>query len=177
MLRTVDLVAAYDVPVLGINVGQLGYLTEVDPADWEQALTRWLNGEAAVEERMMLSVRVERAGGGDGPAPSMALNEAVLEKTPMGHTVRMRVHLDGAFFTTYAADGLIVATPTGSTAYSLSARGPRPATLSVDGRNQGELVEGDVLVCTAADHTARLVTFGGRDFHQIVKAKFGLEDR
>ena len=68
--------------------------------------------------------RVERADGSPVADPTIALNEAVLEKTPMGHTVRMRVHLDGAFFTTYAADGLIVATPTGSTAYSLSARGP-----------------------------------------------------
>jgi NAD+ kinase len=216
MLRSVDLVALHDVPVLGINIGQLGYLTEIDPADWEVALSRWLAGEASVEERMLLSVRVERSDGQPGARPTMALNEAVLEKTPMGHTVRMKVHLDGAFFTTYAADGLIVATPTGSTAYSLSARGPiiapehramlltpvsphmlfdrslvlepttvvglevcghRPATLSVDGRNQGELTEGDVVVCTAADHNARLVTFGGRDFHQIVKAKFGLEDR
>ena len=216
MLRSVDLVAAHDVPIIGINVGQLGYLTEVDPADWERALTRWLAGEAEVDERMLLAVRVERADGQPGPDPTIALNEAVLEKTPMGHTVRMRVHLDGTFFTTYAADGLIVATPTGSTAYSLSARGPivaprhravlltpvsphmlfdrtlvlepttevclevcghRPATLSVDGRNQGELTEGDRVVCTAAGHTARLITFGARDFHQIVKAKFGLEDR
>ena len=182
MLRSVDLVAAHDVPIIGINVGQLGYLTEVDPADWERALTGWLAGEAEVDERMLLAVRVERADGQPGPDPTIALNEAVLEKTPMGHTVRMRVHLDGTFFTTYAADGLIVATPTGSTAYSLSARGPivaprhravlltpvsphmlfdrtlvlepttevclevcghRPATLSVDGRNQGELTEGD----------------------------------
>jgi NAD+ kinase len=216
MLRSVDLVASHDVPVLGINVGQLGYLTEVDPADWEGALDRWLAGEASVEERMLLSVRVHRADGSAGGPQTMALNEAVLEKTPMGHTVRMKVYLDGVFFTTYAADGLIVATPTGSTAYSLSARGPivapahrallltpvsphmlfdrslvlepgtevglevcgdRPATLSVDGRNQGELHEGDLVVCTAAAHNARLVTFGGRDFHQIVKAKFGLEDR
>jgi NAD+ kinase len=116
MLRTVDLVYEAGVPVVGVNVGQLGYLTEVDPVDWEQALGRWLDGDAQVDERMLLSVEVERADGEPGPAPAIALNEAVLEKTPMGHTVRMRVHLDGTFFTTYAADGLIVATPTGSTA-------------------------------------------------------------
>ena len=63
MLRSVDLVAAHDVPVIGINVGQLGYLTEVDPADWERALTGWLAGEAEVDERMLLAVRVEPADG------------------------------------------------------------------------------------------------------------------
>ena len=146
----------------------------------------------------------------------LAFNEAVLEKTPMGHTVRLAVEVDGEFFTTYAADGLIVATPTGSTAYAFSARGPivapthrallltpvsphmlfdrtlvlepaatlrvivqghRAATLSVDGRNLGELAEGDSIVCTAADRSARLVTSGERDFLQILKSKFGLEDR
>ena len=69
------------------------------------------------------SISVEADGRLAG-VPTDALNEAVLEKTPMGHTVRLGVHLDGEFFTTYAADGLIVATPTGSTAYSFSARGP-----------------------------------------------------
>ena len=216
ILRTVDLVAAHDVPFIGINVGQLGYLTEVDPADWKTAIERWIGGDSSIDERMLLSVRVESETGSRPPVRTMALNEAVLEKTPMGHTVRMDVLLDDHFFTTYVADGLIVATPTGSTAYSFSARGPivaphhrallltpvsphmlfdrtlvleptteirlkvcghRPATLSVDGRNLAELDEGDSVVCGAADHSARFVTFGDRDFHQIVKAKFGLEDR
>jgi len=216
ILRTVDLVAAHDVPLIGINVGQLGYLTEVDPQDWQQAFERWLDGRTGLDERMLLAVQVEPADGEPVTVRTMALNEAVLEKTPMGHTVRMEVYLDDHFFTTYAADGLIVATPTGSTAYSFSARGPivaprhrallltpvsphmlfdrtlvldpttrirlrvrshRRAILSVDGRNRAELNEGDSVVCSAADHSARFVTYGDRDFHQIVKAKFGLEDR
>ncbi len=218
MLRAVELVAEHGVAVIGVNVGQLGYLTEVDPADWQRALERWVAGEYTIDERMLLSIRVEGASatGAGGPVRALGLNEAVVEKTPMGHTVRLAVDLDGEFFTTYAADGMIVATPTGSTAYAFSARGPivapghrallltpvsphmlfdrtlvlepsteirlrvcghRPATLSVDGRNLGELGDGDTVVCTAADRSARLVTFGDRDFHQIVKAKFGLEDR
>jgi NAD+ kinase len=211
MLRTVDLVAAEGVPVLGVNVGQLGYLSHVEPADMETAFDRFFAADFDVEERMMLDVFVEATGVRAG-----ALNEAVLEKTPMGHTVRLHVSIDGAFWTTYAADGLIVATPTGSTAYSLSARGPivapdmhalvltpvsphqlfdramifsegtqlrlevcgpRPATLSVDGRNLGELGPGDAVVCTGADLNARLVTFGSRDFHHTLKSKFRLNDR
>lgn len=214
MLRTVDLVAAADVPILGVNIGQLGYLTAIEPDELIDSLERYLAGERRVEQRMLLTVRTERAG--EPPIEVLAFNEAVLEKTPMGHTVRLEVSVGGEFFTTYAADGLIVATPTGSTAYAFSARGPivapthrallltpvsphmlfdrtlvldpdaevrvgvqghRPATLSVDGRNLGELHEGDAISCTAAPRAAKLVTFGQRDFLQILKTKFGLNDR
>jgi NAD+ kinase len=139
MLRTVDLVAADGVPVVGVNVGQLGYLTEVEPPGLRMALKRFLAGSYEVEERMLLQVAVDThqplddgampSGGtsrrprGD-PSTYLGLNEAVLEKTPMGHTVRLGVSIDGEMFTPYAADGLIVATPTGSTAYAFSARGP-----------------------------------------------------
>ncbi len=120
MLRTVELVAADSIPVIGINVGQLGYLTDVDPDGARMAVKRFLSGAYEIEERMLLSVRFE----GPEHAEVVALNEAVIEKTPSGHTVRLAVVVDGEYFTTYAADGLIVATPTGSTAYSFSARGP-----------------------------------------------------
>jgi NAD+ kinase len=125
MLRTVDLVAADGVAVIGINVGHLGYLTEVEPHGLRMALKRFLAGAYEVEERMLLEVRSKAPS--LSPATDggyLALNEAVLEKTPMGHTVRLGVSIDGEFFTSYAADGLITATPTGSTAYAFSARGP-----------------------------------------------------
>jgi NAD+ kinase len=214
MLRTVDLVAGQGVPIIGVNVGQMGYLTDIEPAGTRAAIERFLAGERTVEERMLLTVQVHRRD--QAVEEHLAFNEAVLEKTPMGHTVRLAVEVDDQFFTTYAADGLIVATPTGSTAYAFSARGPivapthrallltpvsphmlfdrtlvldpaarlrvavqghRAATLSVDGRNLGELVEGDHITCTAADRSARLVTFAPRAFLAILKAKFGLEDR
>ncbi|MCU1353573.1 MAG: putative sugar kinase [Acidimicrobiales bacterium] len=217
MLRAVRRAADNDIAVLGINVGQLGYLTEVEPARWEEALTRFLAGQYDIDERMLLSVRIEaEAAAVGGELVHLVLNEVVLEKVSMGHTVRLQVCLDGAFFTDYVADGLIVATPTGSTAYAFSARGPivapnhralmltpvsphmlfdrtlvldpdadvrlvvdgvRPAALSLDGRNIGTLQPGDAIACTAAPRPARLVTFGGRDFHSILKAKFGLNDR
>jgi NAD+ kinase len=134
VLRTVDLVASDGVPIIGVNVGQLGYLTEVEPHGLRMALKRFLAGSYEVEERMLLRVsvdapRFEPAADVDrrssaGTRSYLALNEAVLEKTPMGHTVRLGVSIDGETFTPYAADGLIVATPTGSTAYAFSARGP-----------------------------------------------------
>jgi len=226
MLRATDLATREGTPVLGVNVGQLGYLTEVDPADWTTALQAWADGRASVVERMVLSVRVERDGAAgappdDAPTPLpdgsfLALNEVVVEKTPVGRMVRLSVDLDREFFATYAADGMIVATPTGSTAYALSARGPivdpahkalvltpvaphmlfdralvltpstevrlevqgdRPAVVAIDGRSIGELAVGEAVVATASATPARLLTFGDRNFHGILKAKFGLEDR
>lgn len=214
MLRTVDLVAGVGVPILGVNVGQMGYLTDIEPDATLTALEGFLAGTHTIEERMLLSVRVDS---GDGTiVEHLALNEAVLEKTPTGHTVRLAVEVGGEFFTTYAADGLIVATPTGSTAYAFSARGPivapthratlltpvsphmlfdrtlvldpdaevrlvvqghRSATLSVDGRNLGELRGGASITASAAACSARLVVFGPRGFLQILKTKFGLNDR
>ena len=122
MLRTVDLVADDEVPVLGVNLGQLGYLTEVEPGHLRDALGRFLDGDYEIERRMRMAVEVEAARVEPGARP--ALNEAVLSKTPTGQIARLEVTVDGKRFTTYTADGVIVATPTGSTAYAWSAGGP-----------------------------------------------------
>lgn len=127
MLRAVGFLGGAPVPLLGVNLGRLGYLTEVEPDQLEASLERFFAGSAEgqwqLDERMMLDVAVTAADGTD-IGTWRALNEAVTEKLESGHTVHLRVHIDGEPFTTYAADGLIVSTPTGSTAYSLSARGP-----------------------------------------------------
>jgi NAD+ kinase len=109
------------VPVIGVNLGTLGYLTEVDPANALVALKRFLAGSYAISERMRLAVQVD-AGTSHEAWP--ALNEAVLGKTPTGQIANVEVSVDGEVFTTYHADGVIVATPTGSTAYAWSAGGP-----------------------------------------------------
>lgn len=122
MLRAVDLAAPEGVPVLGINLGQLGYLTAVEPGGLRMAFKRFLSGSHSIEERLRLAVDVHRSG---QPVERYeALNEAVVEKSLMGHTVRLDVELDGRPFTSYVSDGLILATPTGSTAYAFSVRGP-----------------------------------------------------
>jgi NAD+ kinase len=212
----VSLVARDEVPVLGVNLGTLGYLTDIEPDGLRPALERVLAGEHLIEERMLLEIDIEAPSGAATESNVLALNEAVLEKTGAGHTIRLDVDLDGAFFTPYAADGLIVATATGSTAYAFSARGPivepthrailltpvsphmlfdrtlildddsdvtltvagtREAALVVDGRHLGDLRPGDVVRCRASAHVARLVLSSPRDFHAILKAKFGLSDR
>ena len=122
MLRTFELVASSDVPVLGINVGHLGYLTEFEADEAQGAIDLALSGHLPVEDRLMVQGRIQRSdGGADGRW--IGLNEVVIEKKAQGHTVRLEVTIDGSVFATYAGDGLIVSTPTGSTAYNLSARG------------------------------------------------------
>lgn len=121
ILRTVQLALRADVPVLGINLGRMGYLAEVEPSGLEDALERLWKGEYLVTERMVLEVDVETS---EGSTHSLALNEAIVEKTVPGHTIRVAASVNGRPFLTYVADGLLACTPTGSTAYNLSARGP-----------------------------------------------------
>jgi NAD+ kinase len=123
LLRSVETARTSGVPVLGVNIGRLGYLTQVEPGGLEEALAAFLAGNHRVEERMTLSVTVTGPSG-EPVVHRTALNEATVEKTVPGHTVRIAASIDGRPFVTYAADGLLISTPTGSTAYNLSARGP-----------------------------------------------------
>jgi len=111
-----------DVPILGVNLGTLGYLAEIARSELFARLEAVLAGRFRIEERMRLDVGVERAGSGLGRY--LALNDAVISNTALSRMVDLETRADGAEVTTYHADGLIVATPTGSTAYSLSAGGP-----------------------------------------------------
>jgi NAD+ kinase len=122
MLHAAHLVAARGTPILGIHMGRLGFLAEVRRNEWEQSLDRILDGQYWVEERAMLCSRLRREGAERGPWD--ALNEVVIGRGGISHVVRLATHVDQGYFTTYVADGLIVATATGSTAYALSAGGP-----------------------------------------------------
>jgi NAD+ kinase len=121
MLHTVQLVYPEPVPILGVNAGQLGYLTAIEPDELVPSLPRLLAGEYRISQRMMLEVALITP---EGERREYGLNETVLEKEEPGHLVRFDLSINGSPFTTYAADGVIVATPTGTTAYSFSVRGP-----------------------------------------------------
>ena len=123
ILRAVELIGTAGTPLMGVDHGQLGYLTEVEPAEAAEAVARFLSGDRAVEARMLLDITID-PGDGREPERHIALNEAVVERSAEVNTIRLRVEIDGEFFTTYAVDGMIIATPTGSTAYAFSARGP-----------------------------------------------------
>lgn len=218
MLRAVRSLGGRPVPVVGVNVGLLGYMATVEETDLLPALSRLVSGSEGVDytfdDRMMLDVTMWSSGA--MLSTHLALNEIVIEKREAGHTARLGLDIDRASFTTYAADGLIVATPTGSTAYSLSARGPilsprlrallitpvsphmlfdrsmvldpsetvrievlghRTVNVATDGDLVHTLSPGDVVEVRAATEVARLVRFEEQRFHQILKSKFGLEDR
>ena len=126
LLSVARFAAAAGVPVLGINYGRLGFLTSTARDEAERAIEDLLDGRYARSSRMMLCASVERADGevGAGGEAHDVLNDAVVNKTSLARIVRLQVTVNGDFVSRYRADGLIAATPTGSTAYSLAAGGP-----------------------------------------------------
>ena len=115
-------------PILGVNMGSLGFLTEVPQAELEDAVEHVLSGRAELAERMKLRVHVHRAQGGRGTEDKLVdtevLNDVVIAKGTLSRMAELAVTCSGMPVTSYKADGIIVATPTGSTAYSLAANGP-----------------------------------------------------
>jgi NAD+ kinase len=122
LLHGAALVADRGVPILGVNLGHLGFLTSCAPADAKAALDRALKGEMALEERMRLRCDLKRATG--EVITKFACNDAVVSQGALARLIELDARLDGTRIALYRADGLIVATPTGSTAYTLAAGGP-----------------------------------------------------
>lgn len=122
MLRAAGLVADAGVPILGINLGRLGFLTPFDPDSAERAIRGALDGTLATSKRMRLSVSYLPQEG--EPVTRAALNDAVIHQGAMARLVELEARLDDVLVADYRADGLIVSTPTGSTAYNLAAGGP-----------------------------------------------------
>jgi NAD+ kinase len=139
ILRAARVAAKHSVPILGLNLGRVGFLAEMEREDWPEKLTRVLEGKYWLEERMMLQAELRRKrcpepcpeprrrvveGGDAAPWSGEALNEFVVGRGTLARTVRLSTYIDGEYLTTYAADGLIVGTATGSTAYALAVGGP-----------------------------------------------------
>lgn len=122
MLRAGHLCAPYNLPILGINLGKFGFLTEVKRDQWETALTRLLENDYWLETRMML--RASHIRGAETLGTWLVLNEVVVSRGQIVRPVHLETRVDDRFLTTYVADGLIAATPTGSTAYALAVGGP-----------------------------------------------------
>ena len=200
ILRVAQHAAPDGIPLLGINLGRVGFLTEASPEDWPSALQRVLSGEGYVEKRMMLCVTLLR--GGVTIAQEQALNDAAISRGALARTVRLSTFVDGALLTRYVADGLILSTPTGSTAYAYAVGGPIlppwlenivmipaaphlsldrpfvldaeavievrteteiPGMLSVDGRMEGELENGDVVRVERSKMSAQFLRLRSRD--------------
>lgn len=122
ILRAARMGARHGVPILGLNLGRLGFLAELRPQGWQPQLGRMLAGDYWVEERMML--HAEFLQGGNPRRSFEALNDVVVSRGSLARIVRLRTYVDGGYLATYAADGLIISTATGSTAYALAVGGP-----------------------------------------------------
>lgn len=119
MIRVATRVESLDLPIIGVNLGHLGYLCELEPANVISAVDRLMEDNCVMEERMMLS------GGRSGEDKRYsALNDVVIHRSGDRSILHLNVYVNGAFLSTYLADGIIVATPTGSTGYNMSAGGP-----------------------------------------------------
>lgn len=128
LLRAARMGAPHDLPMLGVKMGRLGFLAEIQPDDWTAPLLQMLDGNYWVEERLMVNVRVERPDPVTGVRTVLceydALNDVVLSRGDLARVVRISAELDGGYLTTYTCDGLIVSTATGSTGYALAVGGP-----------------------------------------------------
>lgn len=122
LLNAARSLAEYGVSLLGVNRGRLGFLTDISPSQIGERLTDILHGKFASEERLLLRSHIERAG--QNISESYALNDVVVHKWDVARMIEFRTYIDNRYVNTMRSDGLIVATPTGSTAYSLSGGGP-----------------------------------------------------
>lgn len=125
-LRAARALARVDVPVLGVNSGRVGFLSKIEPDALEPTLTDLLADEFQIEPRMMLEADLRRKAHPDSPAGGhfAGLNDAAIVRGAEARVMHLQVSIDGSHLATYVADGVVVATPTGSTAYSFSAGGP-----------------------------------------------------
>lgn len=124
VLEAVRAYGALEIPFLACNTGSLGYLTATGPDGVEELLRAFRDGEAVLEARSMLRAQIRRGGNGRALTADWALNDLVLARNDTGRIAGIDLIVDGEEVTTFLCDGLLLATPTGSTAYSLSAGGP-----------------------------------------------------
>ncbi len=177
LLSTARTYAPLGIPILGVNLGKLGFMTEIEVPELYWGLERLLAGQYRLDARMMLSARVNRQGTENGQF--LALNEAVVTKGVLARMLRLSVYVNDTYVDTYLADGLILATPTGSTAYSLSAGGPIvypninvlvltpicPHTLYTRSLILPE--DGEVKIVAETEHTETMLTIDGQFGHAL----------
>jgi NAD+ kinase len=173
-LRAARAVVDVDVPLLGINVGKVGFLSKVDAGDLVRVLDGLAAGHFTLEHRMVLEGRILRGGAPDSPEVHVALNDVVIARGSLARVCRLDVSIDASHLATFVADGLVVASPTGSTGYSFSAGGP---ILDPTARNliltpiagylttiRSVVVGPSVVVrCRVADAYEALVSIDGRE--------------
>lgn len=121
ILSTARAVKKYEVPLIGINIGNLGFLADIECSEAVEALTEYFKGNYYIEDRMMIDCKFNNKNGDE---IYTALNDVVLSKGTLARMVKYEIYINNKHYTNFSADGVIVSTPTGSTAYSLSSGGP-----------------------------------------------------
>lgn len=176
LLRAARLLAARAVPLLAVNVGRLGFLTELEHVHLDAHLPRLLQGDYDVEERMMLRAVLQRAG--DVIDEHVALNDAVVNRGTFARIIRIQVTIESELVLDYSGDGIVVATPTGSTGYSLSAGGPiispRVSSLVLTPICPHALASRSVIVDPADEVTVR-VTASHPDIMMTIDGQVGID--
>ena len=174
MLRAARMAAGHSVPLLGVNMGRLGFLSEMSPETWRDRLPRVMAGDYWIEQRMMLRARSWR--GDQLLGEHLALNDVVISRGSLARVVRLETAIDADQLTTYIADGLVISTPTGSTAYALAVGGPIlppelhnilviPIAAHLTLNRPIVLAEGSVIrVTVGTDHQAILTVDGQFEF-------------
>jgi NAD+ kinase len=173
-LRAARAVIQVDVPLLGVNLGKVGFLSKVEANELEAVLGRLVAGELTIEERMALEARLLPGGQTQDVTIHHALNDVVVARGALARVVRMDVAIDASHLATFIADGLVVSSPTGSTGYSFSAGGP---VVAPDSRNlivtpiagylstiRSVVVGPEQIVrCRVVDANEAIVSIDGRD--------------
>ncbi|BBB32215.1 NAD+ kinase [Thermotomaculum hydrothermale] len=173
LLSSVRLLEGEKIPILGVNLGSLGFLTIVQVDEFEEALTNTLNGNYQIDERLMLEGKIFDENG-KVLVEEHVLNDVVVNKAALARIMDLRLMIDGDFVSDYKSDGLIISTPTGSTAYSLAAGGPIifPSTnvLTITPICPHSLTNRPIVVCSNSEieitlnkmHTDIFITFDGQ---------------
>jgi NAD+ kinase len=185
-LRAARAVSEVDVPLLGINLGKIGFLSKAEAGDFESVLGLILNGDYRIDERMALEGRILRGGtigphgrihaaaGADQVTRHFALNDIVIARGSLARVCRLDVEIDDSHLATFVADGLVVASPTGSTGYSFSAGGPivdpvsrniivTPIAAYLSAIRSVVASPNQVVRCTVVDAHEALVSIDGRE--------------
>ena len=171
--------SSFGVPIVGVNMGSVGFMAELEQGELLQ-LTRLISGEYSLENRMLLDVRVIREG--RVIFRSTALNDAVITKGAVARVIDLQVYGDKILISNVFGDGVILATPTGSTAYSLSAGGPiveptKTAYLSVDGGKAFKLFSGDTVEVSRSRRCLCLVKLSDKSFYEMINHKLERRSR
>jgi len=162
----------YGVPLVGVNVGRFGFLTEIRKEEVREVIPKILEGKGRLRERMMIDVHLKRKN--KLVYLGNYLNDAVVSKTNISRIINLKVFVNGEEILEVFGDGVILSTPTGSTAYALSAGGPILYPYSenlLDGQEGRFLKEGDEVIITKSDYKCKVYEHPSLSFFQILRSK------